>query len=401
MKTILLVEDVPTIAAVEKMMLKNHGYNVVVANTGEKAIEMAQEPSIDLILMDIDLGMGINGPTAAKVILKKRDIPLLFLSAHTETEIVALTEKITSYGYVVKNSGITVLDASIKMAFKLFDANQKIMLEKELLRTTLNSIGEGVISTDVQGIIQKINPLAERLTGWAAEQALGKKIGDVFNIIDVQTRASIGCLVQKILESNSGFDLSKNPLLFSNRVTEFRIACLGSPILAHEGSVVGVVLVFRDVSEEYVKQRTLQKSEYLFRESQRVANIGSYFTDFVQGHWESSEVLDEIFGIDKSYQRNINGWLELVYEKDRELLGKYLEQEVILNRQPFNKEYRISRKSDGAVRWVSGLGEVKFDDKGNILSLIGTIQDITERKRIEAMLHEQNKLHAMSAIFND
>lgn len=112
--------------------LKNFGYNVVLVNTAEKAIEVFQGQSeIDLVLMDIDLGEGMDGTQAAEIILKKRDIPILFLSSHTETDIVEKTERITSYGYVVKNSSITVLDASIKMAFKLFDANTK--LKNELL----------------------------------------------------------------------------------------------------------------------------------------------------------------------------------------------------------------------------------------------------------------------------
>lgn len=72
--------------------------------------------------MDIGLGPGLDGTEVAEIIFKNRDIPIVFLSSHTEPEIVAKTEKITSYGYVVKGSGNTVLDASIKMAFKLFDA---------------------------------------------------------------------------------------------------------------------------------------------------------------------------------------------------------------------------------------------------------------------------------------
>ena len=119
--------------------LKNFGYNVVLVNTAEKAIEVFQGQSeIDLVLMDIDLGEGMDGTQAAEIILKKRDIPILFLSSHTETDIVEKTERITSYGYVVKNSSITVLDASIKMAFKLFDANTK--LKNELLIKELYSL---------------------------------------------------------------------------------------------------------------------------------------------------------------------------------------------------------------------------------------------------------------------
>ncbi len=138
MKTILLVEDEGIIAMGEAMMLRKEGYDVVLAASGEAAIATAGSRSVDLILMDINLGKGIDGTQAAQEILKSHDIPILFLSSHTEKEVVEKTEKITSYGYVVKNSNPTVLFASIKMAFRLHAANQAVRcanesLEKEIL----------------------------------------------------------------------------------------------------------------------------------------------------------------------------------------------------------------------------------------------------------------------------
>jgi len=125
-KRILLVEDEALLAMTEMMQLEKYGYAVRTVTTGEKAVDAVQNSSdIDLILMDINLGSGIDGTQAAEIILKDHGIPIVFLSSHTEPEIVGKTEKITSYGYVVKNSSITVLDASIKMAFRLFDANRK------------------------------------------------------------------------------------------------------------------------------------------------------------------------------------------------------------------------------------------------------------------------------------
>jgi CheY-like chemotaxis protein len=128
-KTILLAEDEALIAASERICLENWGYKVITASSGRAAVEEAEKnPSISLILMDLDLGAGLSGSEAAEIILQKKDLPLIFLSAHTEKEIIEKTEKITSYGYVDKNSGETVLAASIKMALRLFEANLK---EKE------------------------------------------------------------------------------------------------------------------------------------------------------------------------------------------------------------------------------------------------------------------------------
>ena len=130
-KTILLVEDEAPTALLEIRQLRQGGYRVMHVFTGERAVEIMDrgEERIDLILLDIDLGKGIDGTEAAKRILQQYDIPLIFLSAHTEPEVVEKTEGITSYGYIVKNTGPTVLLASITMAFRLFEAKRR---EKEI-----------------------------------------------------------------------------------------------------------------------------------------------------------------------------------------------------------------------------------------------------------------------------
>ncbi|MDZ7792231.1 MAG: PAS domain S-box protein [Spirochaetia bacterium] len=136
-KKILLVEDEAIIAMSEAKMLQKHGYEVITVYNGQKAIEKADTaPNISLILMDIDLGPGIDGTETAQEILKKHDLPIAFLSSHTEPNVVERTEGITSYGYIVKNSGETVLLAAIKMALRLFEAKMK---EKEHKKALLHS----------------------------------------------------------------------------------------------------------------------------------------------------------------------------------------------------------------------------------------------------------------------
>ena len=149
-KKILLVEDEALIAMSEAKMLEKHGYEVLTVYNGEKAIEAVDSDSdISLVLMDIDLGKGMDGTEAAERILVKHDLPIAFLSSHTETEVVEKTEGITSYGYIVKNSGETVLLASIRMAFRLFEAKQQVkeredalIDEKERLKEYIERIQE-------------------------------------------------------------------------------------------------------------------------------------------------------------------------------------------------------------------------------------------------------------------
>lgn len=152
-KTILLVEDEIIIAASEQMQLEAAGYRVVHRLTGEEAIELIRnkEETVDIILMDINLGKGIDGTQAAQEILNFKEIPILFLSSHSEKEIVEKTEAITNYGYVVKHSNVTVLDASIKMAFKLFDAYMNIRsqrMEMEATNEEMQVINESLLRSE-------------------------------------------------------------------------------------------------------------------------------------------------------------------------------------------------------------------------------------------------------------
>ena len=150
-------------------------------------------------------------------------------------------------------------------------------------------------------------------------------------------------------------------------------------------------VIVRDITERKQAEALLEKSEYFFKECQRAARIGSYHADFVNDIWTSSEVLDIIFGIDQLYDRSIQGWLDIVHPDDRDMMSQYLREEVITKRIPFSKEYRIVRKNDGESRWVNGLGEAKFGRNGDIISLSGTIQDVTERKIIEKALHDSEE----------
>lgn len=141
--TILLVDDEALIAAATRIALEERGYKVLTAASGEKAVaEFQRSPGIDLILMDVNLGPSMDGTEAAAAIMAERDVPVVFLSSHSEPEIVARTEAITSYGYVVKDSSLTVLDASIKMALKLYRAKKSDAAKERWVQAALEALRE-------------------------------------------------------------------------------------------------------------------------------------------------------------------------------------------------------------------------------------------------------------------
>lgn len=132
---ILLVEDEAIIALDEKRTLEAFGYRVTTAKNGEAAIAAAlSDGSIGLVLTDIDLGRGMDGTEAARRILAERRLPIVFLSSHSEREMVEKVRGITRYGYVIKNSGTFVLQSSIEMALELFGAHEQLERSRDAFK---------------------------------------------------------------------------------------------------------------------------------------------------------------------------------------------------------------------------------------------------------------------------
>jgi len=148
-----------------------------------------------------------------------------------------------------------------------------------------------------------------------------------------------------------------------------------------------------ELAERRQTEKLLQESEFFFRESQSAAFIGSYQFDLVKNQWSSSEILDQIFGIDTKYNRNLEGWSDLIHPEDQMMMDEYFAHEVVEKKIPFRKEYRIIHQSSGETRWVLGLGKLTYDELGNVTQMIGTIQDITWRKQQEEKLQETHELN--------
>jgi two-component system, cell cycle sensor histidine kinase and response regulator CckA len=256
-KNLLLVEDEVLIAMGKQKELEKYGYIVQHVNTGEKAVALSVESKeIDLILMDIDLGKGIDGTDAAALILEEHDIPIVFMSSHTEPEVVEKTERITSYGYVVKNSSITVLDASIKMAFKLFKANKQITESGLIQKAMLSKISDviGIIGTD--SIMKYKSPNIEKWFGWLPEDLIGT---NGFQNVHPDDIERIQQNFTNLIESDG-----------STITVEYRYRCkdgsfkpieLTATNLTKDPSINGVLLNYRDISERKQANHKLIQSE--------------------------------------------------------------------------------------------------------------------------------------------
>jgi PAS domain S-box-containing protein len=157
------------------------------------------------------------------------------------------------------------------------------------------------------------------------------------------------------------------------------------------GDLAMGIMMLRTRIERKRAEEALKQSDFFLRKSQAVATIGSYYFDVLSGKWISSDALDDLFGIDQRFEKDVSHWISLIHPDEQEEMRRYLTEYVVLQHNRFDLEYRIIRQDNGQERWVHGLGELELDDLGNTVKMIGTIQDITPRKKTEIFLQTLNK----------
>lgn len=180
-RTILLVEDNAVTSLITEKIIKKYGYGVFTAYSGEQGVELAlSDESIDLVLMDIDLGDGIDGTEAARRILSNRHVPIVFLTSHAEKDMVDKVKGITRYGYVIKSSGDFVLNSSIEMAFELFEANRGIEAgmaalreSEEMYRAIFMTSPDSININTIEGRYVDVNDGFTAVTGYTREEVTG------------------------------------------------------------------------------------------------------------------------------------------------------------------------------------------------------------------------------------
>lgn len=153
------------------------------------------------------------------------------------------------------------------------------------------------------------------------------------------------------------------------------------PIKNDNGEIVGLFGIARDITQSKLAELALQVSEESLRESQVIAKLGSYTLNFTNDSWQCSDFLDQILGLDETYERSLATWFGLIHPDDRAMVEIYLQSEVLGSHHLFDKEYRIVRHADQTERWVHGLGKMDFDSQGRIVNVRGTIQDITDSRK--------------------
>ena len=259
---IMIVEDEGIVALSIQKKLENLGYEVpAIIADGEEAIEQAAKVRPHLTLMDIMLAGEMDGIEAAGRIGERFNIPVIYLTANSDEQTLQRAKITEPFGYLLKPFEERELHTTIEMALYKHQMETKLRESESWLATTLRSIGDAVIATDGQGQIKFMNPVAEAITGWSQTEALGQELGQVFNIINEQTRLPIAEPVTKILQESVITGLADHTALISKQGIEVPVEDSVAPIRDDAGNITGIVLVFHDVTERKKAQKALQKSK--------------------------------------------------------------------------------------------------------------------------------------------
>lgn len=264
---ILVVEDEPVVALDIRRRLVLLGYEVAdCVSSGEAAAQVAEAQRPDLVLMDIMLEGDMDGIDAAAAIRKRVNIPVIYLTAFADEATLHRAKITEPFGYIIKPFEDRELETCIQMALFKHKMDVRLQRNARWLSTTLRSIGDAVISTDRQGRIRFMNPVAEELCAMPKGHALGLSLHDALRIRDENTGEDLALLVDKALKQRHSFCLKESAVLISRQGEERCIDLSASAIVGDsltdtvDGEIHGVVLVFRDMSEARRTEAALKES---------------------------------------------------------------------------------------------------------------------------------------------
>jgi PAS domain S-box-containing protein len=327
------------------------------------------------------------------------------LEAFTATEQTLLNERTASLeesagqtlAFSVVLAGIDLALLGLAFYFVRRDVTNRSRAEAARLQTTLASIGDAVITTDAAGRVTFMNTVAQGLTGWSQADAAGQDLARVFNIVNEDTRAEVESPVVKVIREGMIVGLANHTLLIARDGTEHPIDDSGAPIRDPGGTITGVVLVFRDITER--KAAEAERSDLLAREqAARAAAEASeqYYRflaesipqivwtarpdgwrDYYNQRWLAFSGL--------SYEQTQGwGWEVALHPDDRRRILD-LWRRSLQNGEPYESEYRF-RRADGVYRWHLSRAAPARDAQGRIIKWFGTSTDIDDQKRARRTL---------------
>jgi PAS domain S-box-containing protein len=335
------------------------------------------------------------GPALVAVVLGALTSDYFFLEPTGTLIVEGFAQRAALALYGVVGLGVAIIGGGMRARqLRAEWQTQDIVREREKLRITLASIGDAVVATDAQGRIVSLNGVAQSLTGWSEDDARGRPLEEIFVINNESTGMPVENPVAKVLREGRVVGLANHTVLTARDGSQRPIDDSAAPIRDEHGNLNGVILVFRDVSEQRRAEHALRESE------ERHRLIAELTTDYAatcrieDGRGLVVESVTDGFAKVTGYSlaelEPRGGWPSLIHSED--LPGVQRSIERWLGGQSDASELRIVTRS-GDVRWLNYLGRALDEDSnGRVRRLIVAAQDVTERKRQQAAIEERARL---------
>ncbi|MDM9582521.1 response regulator [Nostoc sp. GT001] len=264
---VLVVEDEYILAINLQETLESLGYVVLdIADSAEEAIAKATELRPNLILMDIRLRGEMDGIQAAEQIWHHLQIPIIYVTGHSDKSTVERATLTSPFGYILKPIKEQELYVAIQSALNRYDRDQ-------FLSSVLRGMGDGVIVVDTELNIKYINQVAETLTGWQWNEAKDKTLTEVIKIIDEQTQLPIENPIIAALQQETTIYLGGGVLLVARDGITIPIADSATPLRNSSGVITGAVFVLRDDTQRRLTEERNLAAERAQQLEIRVAEL--------------------------------------------------------------------------------------------------------------------------------
>ncbi len=267
--------------------------------------------------------------------------------------------------------------------------------EKEQAEVTMRSIGDAVITTDTDGWVTFLNTVAEELTGFSNAQAEGRPLLSVFNIINAKTGEVAINPVEKVLKHGLIVGLANHTVLIAKDGREYQIADSAAPIRDTAANIIGVVLVFRDVTKEYALQEKFEREQERLEHAINGTQVGLWDWDLVANTLYFSPRWKSMLGYgDDELTNELTTWSALVHPADLERAQADILRCQKSRDMTYENIHRLRHK-DGHWVWILDRGQTIFDEDGKAVRMVGFHTDISQQKEAELALVESNTRYQM------
>jgi len=260
---------------------------------------------------------------------------------------------------------------------------ESLQKSEKIYRSMIANISDVIAIMGVDGIIKYKSPNIEKLFGWRPEDLEGSEGWKTVHPDDLERLQNE---FNQLL--NNEEDTISVEYRYKCKDSTYKWVKLTATNRVNDPAIGGVLLNYHDISPRKQAEEEQSKSENKLLDAQRIARLGHYVLDVRTGNWSSSAELDKIFGTDSHFKKNVSGWVDIIHPDHKDSLLKYLQEKILKEHQRFDREYKIINLKSGQVKWVHGLGDLKFDENNNPIEMFGTIQDITERRKTEDALKQ-------------